>query len=285
MNSRWGFILASILIPIAAIIVGLTNREIRCFFRLESEEVCQANFADVDLIVQNEKFAPIEDAEVRFIFKGAPEVRRTDSNGYSSIRIPSRGDIEIILSKGGFETVRQIINLGNDSDRTRTYQLKELASQPSPDSNPPSPLPSSSPVNSSQIPSSGNSSTPFSASCTLVKGSNSSDYSEDISVGLKPLKPTSRFYLRKNSPRSVTCRITQNSGRFKSTYAIPDNSDLSQVRISFYLDGKSVESLDLARGEAKSISLDTTKSTSYAITYEVLASNGGDYVYVLSESN
>lgn len=143
MNSKWGFVVASIIIPVVAIVVGFTNKEIRCFFRLDSEEACQSNYIDVDLIVQTYQFAPLKDVEVRFITKGAPEVRSTDNNGYSRLRIPSRGDAEIILSKNGFETLRQIINLGNDSNRTRTYQLKQLALQPTPSPSP-SPNPSSS---------------------------------------------------------------------------------------------------------------------------------------------
>lgn len=140
MNSRWGFIVASIIIPVAAIVVGLTNKEIKCFFRLD-EEACRANYTEVDLIVQTEQFAPLENVQVSFITKGAPEVRRTDSNGYTRLRVPSRGDVEVILSKKDFETLRQIINLGNDSNRTRTYQLKKVASSSPPDADP-SPKPS-----------------------------------------------------------------------------------------------------------------------------------------------
>jgi LCCL domain len=81
---------------------------------------------EVELIVQTEQFAPLENVEVRFITKGAPEVRITDSNGYTRLRIPSRGDIEVILSRKDFETLRLVINLENDSNRTRTYQLKKL---------------------------------------------------------------------------------------------------------------------------------------------------------------
>jgi hypothetical protein len=95
MNSKLGFIAASIIIPAAAIFVGVTNKEIRCFFQLDTEEICQANYTEVELIVLTEQFAPVENVEARFITKGAPEVRRTDSNGYSRLRIPSRGDVNL----------------------------------------------------------------------------------------------------------------------------------------------------------------------------------------------
>ncbi|MER3435197.1 MAG: hypothetical protein C4288_17715 [Leptolyngbya sp. ERB_1_1] len=38
--------------------------------------------------------------------------------------------MELILSKSDFETLRQIINLGNDPNRTRTYQLKKMSLVP-----------------------------------------------------------------------------------------------------------------------------------------------------------
>jgi hypothetical protein len=133
MNSRWGFVIASILIPVVAIFAGLASKEIRCFVRLESGNVCQTDFINVELIVQDENDNPIEDVEVRFISKGAPEVLKTDVNGYTTIQIPSRGDIEIILSKIGFENQRQIVNLATiGQNRTKTYRLQRLVSQPSP---------------------------------------------------------------------------------------------------------------------------------------------------------
>jgi hypothetical protein len=86
---------------------------------------------EVGLIVQTEQFAPLENVEVRFITKGAPEVRLTDSNGYTRLQIPSTGDVEVILAKKDFETLRLVINLDNDSNRARTYQLKKLTSSSS----------------------------------------------------------------------------------------------------------------------------------------------------------
>ncbi len=281
MNLRLSFIIASILIPTTAIIVGLTNKEIRCFARLDAEEVCQSNFIEADLIVQSDKLQPIEGANVQFILKGV-EARKTDSNGYVRIRIPSRKDVEVVLSKEGFQTIHQVINLAVDSQRTRIYQLNAVSSQSSPSS----PNPSNSPsVTDSSLPSPSDidsvPSSSFSASCTLVKGYAAQQTSEDISVGLRPIKPASTFLITKDAPRSVACRITQNSGVLKSTFAIPDNSTLLKVAIKFYLNGQFVKSLDLARGEVKAINLDTSKSDSYAVSYEVIASNNADYIYVI----
>ncbi len=143
MTPKSGHLIAGIIIPLVAILVGLTNPELRCFLRLDTQELCRGEFSDVDLILQSEELKPLPEVEVRFIFKGAPEIRRTDTNGYSTIQIPRRGDVEVILSKEGFETIRHIINLGNDPKRTRTYQLKKLTLRPTPSPSPtPSPKPS-----------------------------------------------------------------------------------------------------------------------------------------------
>jgi hypothetical protein len=276
MNSKWGFAVASILIPVVAIVVGFTNREIRCFFRLNSEEVCQTDFANIELIIQSKKLVPLENVQIRIISKGAPESRLTDTNGYVRLRIPSRGDIETIFSKEGYETTRQIINLENDPDRTRSYQLNEIVSQPSSlnSSNPPSPVTS-------------NPALLLQSDCTKVQGQDAEEFSTDISVGLRPRHPDGRVYLQKGASRITTCRITQNSGAFEQTYGIPDNSFLSQVRISFYLDGNLAESLDVARGEAKTINLVTSKNTSYAVIYKVISveQQDGDYLYYISNSD
>ena len=69
-------------------------------------------------------YKPIEQVEVRFIFNGAPAPRYTDSNGYVSVQIPKREDIEVILSKDGFQTKRQIMNLQADPNRTITVYLQ-----------------------------------------------------------------------------------------------------------------------------------------------------------------
>lgn len=53
-----------------------------------------------------------------------PAPRYTDSNGYVSIEVPERKDIEVILRKDGFQTKRQILNLQADPNRTITVYLQ-----------------------------------------------------------------------------------------------------------------------------------------------------------------
>ena len=82
----------------------------------------------VDLIVQTEKSEPLEGVKVYFISKGAPEVKYTDSNGYAQIKIPPRGNIDINLSKKGFQTITSTINLEINKDKTKVLKLNQLDS-------------------------------------------------------------------------------------------------------------------------------------------------------------
>ena len=119
------------------------------------------NLMEVKFNVYTEDYQPIEFVEIQFVFDGAPAPRYTDRNGYVSIGIPQRKDIEVILRKEGFETRRQFLNLQADPNRTITIYLQripvDVTSDPTlrppsqPASNPPDKPTTSTP---SQIPSS-----------------------------------------------------------------------------------------------------------------------------------
>ena len=79
---------------------------------------------NVDIIVESNASQPLENVEVRFVSKGSPEIRKTNTDGFTQIAIPSRDDIEITLSKEGFGTARHTLNLNNDPNRTKTFYLK-----------------------------------------------------------------------------------------------------------------------------------------------------------------
>ncbi len=88
-----------------------------------SQEIA-TELVNVDIIVESDAAKPLKNVEVRFVSKGSPEVRRTNTDGFTQIEIPSRDNIEITLSKEGFEAARHTLNLNNDPNRTRTYYLK-----------------------------------------------------------------------------------------------------------------------------------------------------------------
>jgi hypothetical protein len=83
----------------------------------------------VDLAVKDiETKQAISDIKVYFSSKGSPTTKMTDDNGYTSIEIPERGDIQVTLSKSGYKTKNFTINLETDKNRTR-YEYMEKDSE------------------------------------------------------------------------------------------------------------------------------------------------------------
>jgi hypothetical protein len=85
----------------------------------------------VDLAVTDiETNQPISHIEVYFLSKGSRTIKMTDDNGYTSIEIPERGDIQVTLRKFGYKTKTFTINLETDKNRTRSeYMEKESFKQ------------------------------------------------------------------------------------------------------------------------------------------------------------
>ena len=85
---------------------------------------------EVDFVIKDNNFNPVQGARISFQWQGAVEVRVTDSNGFVRINIPKRNDIEVTITKPGFKTQLQTINLDADINRTVTYFI-EKAEEPS----------------------------------------------------------------------------------------------------------------------------------------------------------
>jgi uncharacterized protein YjbI with pentapeptide repeats len=118
---RWSSILSAP-IAIAAIVVGVTVPEARCFLRLKSE-VCAVQRQEIQLITQTETGEPLPSVKIQYISQGAPEVQYTDNNGFARVNIPSQGDVNIILTKEGYPTQNFTIDLQNEQSRTRTIRF------------------------------------------------------------------------------------------------------------------------------------------------------------------
>jgi Tetratricopeptide repeat len=125
MNTKSSFIIAGVLIPLVSIFVGLTNPELRCFFRLNSTEICQSDLVNINFSVESQKGVPLPEVEVKVMLRGAPEITRTDASGYATVKILKKGDVQVIFSKPGFETARHYVNL-DDPSKPRTFRLKEI---------------------------------------------------------------------------------------------------------------------------------------------------------------
>lgn len=88
-----------------------------------SKEV-EPKLADVRIVIETEEGEPIKGVSVRFSNRGSPTERITTDDGYVQIKIPSTEDVEVTISKEGYETRKSIINLKNDPGENRTFQLK-----------------------------------------------------------------------------------------------------------------------------------------------------------------
>jgi hypothetical protein len=67
---------------------------------------------------------PISNANVVFIFDGAPEPRYTDDYGYVSITIPVRQEVKVKIQKKGYKVISRTINLTADPEKTVEYKLE-----------------------------------------------------------------------------------------------------------------------------------------------------------------
>jgi hypothetical protein len=269
--NKWGFILGTG-IALATLVASVSIPEFRCFLGLKSESCpIKDELVNVKLIVETEDGKSLEGVEVSFLsINGAPEIKTTNSDGYVQIRIPSTVDIDVKLSKEGFQTLTRTINLGTEPDKTKTYRLKNSVSTSRDRVNPPPTTPNNPPPSLEQSVS----------SCTLVSGYGLENYSQDISVSRQSQKTEGRIMLYEKSPHSETCRITQNTGILTKAYAIPDNSRLQQVRISFYLNGSLFKSLYISHGSVLTVTLPLKNTSSYAIECQLI-SGGYDHLYTI----
>jgi hypothetical protein len=86
--------------------------------------------ADVRIVTETEEGKPIKGVSIRFSYRGSPTERITTDDGYAQIKLPSTEDVEVTISKEGYETKKHIINLKNDPDENRTFQLKRTQTKP-----------------------------------------------------------------------------------------------------------------------------------------------------------
>lgn len=83
---------------------------------------------DVNINVRTKKGSqPVAEVTVAIISKGPPTTKTTDSNGYVEIQIPSRGTVEVILSKEGYGNQKYLINLVTDPDTNKTLYIEPVA--------------------------------------------------------------------------------------------------------------------------------------------------------------
>ncbi|BAY36869.1 pentapeptide repeat-containing protein [Nostoc sp. NIES-2111] len=122
--TKWGFVIGTPIAIAGTIATVVTVPEFRCSVGLKSE-ACVVPKAIVELITQKETGEALDGVKLQFISQGAPEVQYTDSNGYAKVIIPSKGDVNVNLSKQNYPTQNFIINLENEQTRTRIIKFQQ----------------------------------------------------------------------------------------------------------------------------------------------------------------
>ncbi|MEG3870210.1 MULTISPECIES: hypothetical protein [unclassified Microcoleus] len=276
--TKWGFILGTPIAFFAFVATAATVPEFRCSID-KTAAICSEQRQNIELYTQSEAGEYLADVKIIFTAKGPPETQYTDNNGYVKVRIPTKGDVRVNLSKVGYPTQNFTINLENDQSITRIIRFTK-SGQPiieasSPTSQSPSSLPSPSSSSSpSSVPP-----TPT-ATTTEVKcedvsrnGNNDYDYDNLISVAKRTEQPSSYFQLSASRPKSFACKIINNSGEIKLAYGLPDNSNLTRVSVKIYVDGIIRKDLVFGRGQAIRESLDIKGASGYTINFEVVPKN------------
>lgn len=120
---KWEFVVGTF-ISIVGIIISVSMPEVRCFIGLESE-ACASQLKTVELLFQTERGESLGGVRVQINSFGTPETLWSDDNGYVKVRIPSKGDVAINLSKEGYPTQNFTINLENEQSTNRIIRLKK----------------------------------------------------------------------------------------------------------------------------------------------------------------
>ncbi|WP_293338265.1 CHAT domain-containing protein [Microcoleus sp. CAWBG58] len=117
----WSLIIAGV----AAIAAVAVVPDIRCFIGLKSE-LCVGVVPqkEVELLVLGHNGESLEGVSVRVVAQGPPEPPlRTDSNGYVTVKIASKGTARVFLQKQGYPVQNFTINLANEQNTLRTITL------------------------------------------------------------------------------------------------------------------------------------------------------------------
>ena len=278
--TKWAFILGTPIAFMALVATAATVPEFRCTID-KTATICSEQRQNVELYTQTEEGEYLADVKIIFTAKGAPEFQYTDNSGYAKVKIPTKGDVRVNLSKTGYPPQNFTINLENEQTTTRTIRLSksgqpiiEGSSPISPTLTPTPPPSTSTSTSTSPVPP-----TPT-ATTTEVKcedvsrnGNNDYDYNNLISVAKRPEQPSSYFQLSASLPKSFACKIINNSGEIKLAYGLPDNSSLTRVSVKIYVDGILRKDLVFGRGQAIRESLDIKGGSGYTINFEVVPKN------------
>lgn len=85
----------------------------------------EPEYKEVNLKIRNKlNGSPIANVDVEVSPDGPPEVKKTDSNGYVEIKIPTRKSVEVRLSQKDYRNEMYMVNLQNDPGTTKTFYME-----------------------------------------------------------------------------------------------------------------------------------------------------------------
>ena len=125
---KWGLII-TVVGSVAAILVV---PEVRSFIGLKSEErsIQPPTLQQVSLTVRAETGEALEGVKVEVVGQGPPEVSHTDKSGYVKVKILSRGEAKVFLTKSGYLSENFSVNLETDQNTVREIRLSKSAGSP-----------------------------------------------------------------------------------------------------------------------------------------------------------
>ena len=88
-------------------------------------EPSETEYVEVQILVEDESGEFLSDVEVQVISQGSPFTTYTTDSGYARVDIPTRGDVDIVLKKDGYETRREIIDFDIDPSRNKRFRLNK----------------------------------------------------------------------------------------------------------------------------------------------------------------
>ncbi len=122
--------------------------------------------------------------------------------------------------------------------------------------------------------------------CVQSSGSDLREIGRDdqdsvVSVGRRSLRVGGKVYIRTKSPYSIACaiQVPSSGGQASYAFAIPDNSSLYNVRVTFYVDGQERMSKIMSRGQVRKYVVNVTDGSSFAYTLQPLDEFDGD-IYI-----
>lgn len=271
---KWAW--ALIIIPVIGVIAGFYGYQVNQVNKTDDKKnITPVNqdveFQEINITVQNKRDSTfIRDVEVRIQSDGPPTLKKTDSNGFFQIRIPTRKVATITLTKKYFKTENYSVNLQVDQNTTKTFYMEpEESPIPTPTLENPS---TSTPLNSPEL---------LQSDLTKLNCAPSLPVTNGYPVAISKQTFKSMIYMVYGL--KITCSLKNNSDRKQFThlslaFGISDSNYCPvPSSVALYLDRQKVGEYKLLPGDLKNRNLDITNKGNFSIDFvgQPCSSDGG----------